>query len=330
MSINYEYYRIFYHVAKYQNLTQAAAALYNSQPNVSRAMKQLEHELGCQLFIRSNKGIRLTAEGELLYSHVSVAFEQLRLGEAELQQSLSLQGGAVSIGASETALHLFLLEKLRLFLEKYPGIRLKIHNMNSPQALQALLSGQIDYAVTTSPGNLPSSIQAIPLKTFRDILAGGSRFAHLVHPRPLSEPGSVAPSCSPDCPNGATASCSPISLRELSGCPLVALDKHTTTYDLYNRFYLEYGLVWEPDIQVATADLILPMLENNLGIGFLPMELAEKSLAEGRIFQISIQETIPKRVICLMYDVGKRLHAPARTLGSMLSEDSPRQPSGTA
>lgn len=309
MAVNYEYYRIFYYVAKYQNLTQAAAALYSSQPNVTRAMKQLEHELGCQLLVRSNKGIRLTAEGEQLYSHVAVAFEQLQMGETELHQSLGLQGGTVSIGASETALHLFLLEKLRLFLEQYPGIRMKVYNLNSPQALQALLGGQVDYAVTTSPGRLPPSIRAVPLKTFQDILAGGSRFAHLG--RAAQTPGTSSSA-------GPTPAPTPISLRDLSCCPLVALDRHTTTYDLYNRFYLECGLVWEPDIQVATADLILPMLENNLGIGFLPLELAEKSLAEGRIFQIPIKETIPHRSICLMYDVGKHLHAPARALGDML------------
>lgn len=325
MAINYEYYRIFYYVAKYRNLTQAASALYNSQPNVSRAMKQLEHELGCQLLIRSNKGIRLTAEGEQLYSHVAVAFEQLQLGEAELLQSLSLQGGTVSIGASETALHLFLLGKLRLFLEHYPGIRLKVYNLNSPQALHSLLSGQIDYAVTTSPDDLPPSIRAIPLKTFQDILAGGSRFAHLR--QPLWYPAESSPAHNvaepgPSPGNGHALPSASISLQDLSGCPLVALDKHTTTYDLYNRFYLEHGLVWEPDIEVATADLILPMLENNLGIGFLPMELAAKSLAEGRVFQIPIKETIPHRSICLMYDVGKRLHAPARALGDMLLADS--------
>lgn len=324
MAVNYEYYRIFYYVAKYRNLTQAAAALYSSQPNVTRTMKQLEHELGCQLLIRSNKGIQLTAEGEQLYAHVAVAFEQLQLGEAELHQSLSLQGGTVSIGASETALHLFLFDKLRLFLEKYPGIRIKIYNYNSPQALAALQSGQIDYAVTASPGEMPPSIRSIPLKIFRDILAGGTRFAHFAaSPAPSQDP---APPVSHDprhtcVPADPPAPC--LSLRDLAGCPLVSLDKRTSTYDLYNRFYLDCGLVWEPDIEVATADLILPMLENNLGVGFLPMELAAKSLSEGRIYQIRIKETIPQRSICLMYDAGKPLGASARALGDMLLHQDP-------
>lgn len=292
MAVNYEYYRIFYYVAKYRNLTQAAAALFSSQPNVTRAMKQLEHELGCRLFLRSNRGILLTPEGEQLYSHVAIAFEQLQLGEAELSQSSSLQSGTVSIGASETALHLFLLDKLRLFLEKYPGVRLKIYNFNSPQALAALKSGQIDYAVITSPADSPAPIRTIQLKTFRDVLAGGTRFREYAH--------------------------SENALRDMAGCPLIGLDKNTSAYRLYNRFYISCGLVWEPDIEVATADLILPMVENNLGIGYLPYEFAEKSLAEGKIFELKLKEAIPLRSICMVYDGARSLNAAATALGELL------------
>ena len=69
MDINFEYYKIFYFVAKYRNMTKAAAALGSNQPNVSRIIKLLESQLNCRLFIREARGIRLTQEGELLYSH---------------------------------------------------------------------------------------------------------------------------------------------------------------------------------------------------------------------------------------------------------------------
>ena len=60
MNVNYEYYKIFYYVAKYSNFTKAAHALGNSQPNITRAMNCLEQQLGCSLFIRNNRGIQLT------------------------------------------------------------------------------------------------------------------------------------------------------------------------------------------------------------------------------------------------------------------------------
>ena len=90
MDISYDYYRIFYYVAKYGNITKAAAMLLANQPNLTRSIHVLESELGCALFIRSNRGMKLTPEGERLYRHVRVAFEQLEAGEAEVVESRNL------------------------------------------------------------------------------------------------------------------------------------------------------------------------------------------------------------------------------------------------
>lgn len=68
MTSNFEYYRIFYYVAKYGNLTRAASALNTSQPAVTRTIHKLEDDLGCRLFIRSKMGMELTAEGQQFLS----------------------------------------------------------------------------------------------------------------------------------------------------------------------------------------------------------------------------------------------------------------------
>lgn len=83
MDINFEYYKIYYYVAKYENITRAATALGSNQPNVTRVMKLLESQLGCRLFIREARGIRLTEEGERLYSHVEVAYRHLMNAQEE-------------------------------------------------------------------------------------------------------------------------------------------------------------------------------------------------------------------------------------------------------
>ena len=64
MYISYDYYRVFYYVAKYGNITQAAKLMLNSQPNLTRTIKNLESELGCALFSRSNQGMKLTPRGQ--------------------------------------------------------------------------------------------------------------------------------------------------------------------------------------------------------------------------------------------------------------------------
>ena len=67
MNINYEYYKVFYYVAKYKNFTAAARVLFNNQPNITRMMKKLEEEIGCSVLIRQRHGVSLTPEGEKLY-----------------------------------------------------------------------------------------------------------------------------------------------------------------------------------------------------------------------------------------------------------------------
>ena len=109
MDIALDYYRIFEAVARHRSFTRAAEALVNSQPNLTRAVHNLEAELGCRLFLRSSRGVELTPEGEALYAHVTAAMEQLRAGEAELQRQRELRSGMVSIACSETALHAVLL-----------------------------------------------------------------------------------------------------------------------------------------------------------------------------------------------------------------------------
>ena len=70
MNVNFEYYKIFYYVARYHNFTKAAKVLGNSQPNVTRAMNCLEQQLGRILFVRTNRGVQLTRDGEQLYSYL--------------------------------------------------------------------------------------------------------------------------------------------------------------------------------------------------------------------------------------------------------------------
>ena len=81
MNTNLEHYRIFYYAGKYGSITQAAEELSISQPAVSQALKQLEHTLGTALFIRTAKGVRFTAEGEMLYSYVARGMSTYRTGK---------------------------------------------------------------------------------------------------------------------------------------------------------------------------------------------------------------------------------------------------------
>ena len=159
MSVSYDYYRIFYYVSKYGSFTRAASILMNSQPNITRTIANLEKELDCRLFLRTNRGVTLTPEGKKLFAHVEIAHEQLQNGELELASEKNLQTGSISIGVSETALQAVLLPVLQRFRRRYPGVRFRITNHSTAQAVASLKSGLVEHrSDKTAEGISPDGI----------------------------------------------------------------------------------------------------------------------------------------------------------------------------
>ena len=214
MYISFDYYRAFYYVAKYGSISQAAEALMNNQPNVSRTIKNLESELNCTLFVRSRKGVELTPEGEMLYAHVAAAVEHIQSGEEEICLERTLSKGVVTIGASEIALRCFLLPVLKDFRQKYPGIRIRVFNHSTPQAVSALKNGLVDIAVVTTPTGELNSLTSKEICEVSEIPVCGTAFSQLAGKK--------------------------LSLSELSTYPLISLGKQTKTYEAYSCMYSEF------------------------------------------------------------------------------------------
>lgn len=268
MYIAYDYYRIFYYVAKYGNVTQAARVLLNNQPNLTRAVKTLESELGCPLFIRSNRGMKLTPEGERLLRHIRIAIENIEAGEAEIIESRNLERGSVFVAASEVALHCVLLPVLKKYRSLYPGIKLKISNHSTPQAIDAIKNGFADIAVVTTP-TLPSAmLEEITVRKFREVAVCSSAFSELWGRK--------------------------VSFEELLSYPLISLGTQTKSYELYSEFFAGEGLRYQPETEAATADQIVPMVKADLGIGFVPEEFLEG--VEG-VSVIETEKPLPEREI---------------------------------
>lgn len=287
MDINFEYYKVFYYAAKYGNLTKAAAALGSNQPNVTRIIKLLEAQLNCRLFIREPRGILLTQEGEKLYSHVEAAYFHFISAQEEISGPYSKGLGTVEIGTTETALHLFLLDAMREFKTKYPKIRMKVHNHSTPEIMKFLTAGKLDFALVTTPVKSPDTFPCETVWSFREILVGGNRYGHLGTGR--------------------------VPLRNLAGFSWVGLGRGTATYDLYKDFFLEQHANIELEMEVATSDLLLPLIQNNLGIGFVPEIFALPLVKRNALVQIALDCEPPQREIKLISDRGRGKSAAADT-----------------
>ena len=285
MDIALDYYRIFEAVARHRSFTRAAEALVNSQPNLTRAVHNLEAELGCRLFLRSSRGVELTPEGEALYAHVTAAMEQLRAGEAELQRQRELRSGMVSIACSETALHAVLLQVLSRFHRENPAIRLRVSNQSAPEAIDALRSGLAELAVVTMPpAPLSAPLEATVLASFREVAVCSTAF-------PLD--------------SGRT-----FTLREIAALPR----RGTSTIDLYEALFRRHGLSYAPDIEAATSTQLLPLVKNSLGVAFVPDVL----LPAPGIERLHLRESLPERAVCLIRRTDRPRSVAAAALETML------------
>lgn len=289
MYISYDYYRIFYYVAKYGNITQAAKILLNNQPNLTRAIKTLESELGCPLFIRNNRGMKLTPEGERLFEHIRIAFENIEAGEAEIIESRNLEKGTVFVAASEVALHCVLLPVLKQYRTLYPGIRLKISNHSTPQAVDAIKNGIADIAVVTTP-TLPSAMtEEVTVRKFHEVAVCSAAFSELLGEK--------------------------VGFAELLSYPMISLGTQTKSFELYSDFFAEEGLHYRPETEAATADQILPMVKADLGIGFIPREFLQG--VEG-VFVIETEKSLPEREIRIVKRHEQTLSIAAKELERLI------------
>ena len=279
MNSNFEYYKIFYYVAKYENLTKAATALKTSQPAVTRTIHKLEGELGCRLFTRSKTGMKLTPEGRTFYGYVAAGCAQFFKGENDLSNLISLENGTIYISATETALHCYLFQSMEEFNSLYPNVRFKILNNSTTESVNAVKEGKVDLAFVSADLQVAKPLRMKILRKYRDILIAGMRFEEL------------------------KAGKEELSLKELVSYPWISLTAETITRRFLNEYFEKNGLTFAPDMELATTDMILPAVRHNLGMGFIPAEFADAELESGQVFEIKVKEKLPERNIVLIYDM---------------------------
>lgn len=144
----------FLAVAREQSISGAAEFLHLSQPTLSRQLKDLEEELGKQLFIRGNRKITLTEEGVLLRKRAGEILELVKKTEQEIALSDYTVAGDIYIGAGETDAIRVIAKAAQQLQRKYPEVRLHIASGDAADVVEKLDKGLIDFGVLFDPQDL--------------------------------------------------------------------------------------------------------------------------------------------------------------------------------
>lgn len=274
IDINYELYKVFYHVASTLNFSEASKQLYISQSAVSQSIKTLERKLDQTLFIRSTKKVQLTPEGEILMRHVEPAMNLIQKGETQLLDAAST-GGQIRIGASDTICRYFLIPYLERFHKAFPGAHIKVINQTSMKCAELLRNGLVDLTVVNFPNNhLGTTTSAMRIKKFRDVFIAGNTFQKL---------------------KGET-----LTFSQLLKYPILMLDKNSTTNEFLHQVFQQHQLDLVPEIELTSNDLLIDLARIGLGIAFVPDYCISPDSED--VFILRTKEELPERELAIAYN----------------------------
>ena len=226
------------------NVTDAAAALFTSQPGISKQVRLLEDELGARVFVRQGKRFTgLTQAGEALIATARRALQEVenlkRMG-AEFRND---DAGTLTIATTHTQARYVLPPVLRGFLQRYPRIRLALHQGNPVQVAEHTLRGEVDVGIATEAiASYPELVTLPCYQWNRCVLA--PRGHPLTNARPLT-------------------------LAAIARHPIVTYDTAFTGRSQINAAFEAAGLAANVVLSALDADVIKTYVELGLGIGIV-------------------------------------------------------------
>ena len=281
MTQNLSSYKIFYTVAKYENISKAAKELYISQPAISKSIRKLEESLEVRLFNRSSKGVTLTDEGAMLFSHVEEAFSVLEKGEDKLRRSLELGVGHIKLGVSTTLCKYMLLPYLNTFIKSNPHIKISIFCQSSSETLDLIASGGIDIGFVSMIRQM-KDITFNPTGEIKDTFVASASYLDNLRLR----------GCRKE--------------NYLSEGTLMLLNKQNMT-----RKYVETNLLdcidTSESIEVYSLELLIDFAKIGLGISCVIKDFVKDDIEAGNLIELPSPVKIPPRPVGFAYKRGATL-----------------------
>ena len=290
MNINFELYKMFYYVCKHENITKAAEDLMISQPGISKAIKNLEGQLNCTLFIRNKNGVILTEEAKILYEQIKNAIEIIDTAEDRLKGAINLEYGTLNIGASKTITENLLLPVLKEFNDLYPKININIHTDCPKRLINKARNGLINFLIINMPFDTPNDFDYKELIKVHDIFIANEKFSELQNQI--------------------------IKFEDLNKYPLILQSHGSNMRGNIDDMASKLGFKFKPKIELASNTLVKNFALAGFGIGLVTKEY----LNETNYIEVRTDPKIINRYIGLLYLKNKTLNPSAKKFIELLKK----------
>lgn len=227
------------------NITSAAERLYTSQPGISKQLKQLEAELGMQLFTRKGKSLAaVTPAGREVIERARKILREVDNITSLASDLTAEQDGTLSIATTHTQARYVLPDVIKAFRERYPKVDLELHQGTSEQIAELVASQQVDFAIATGSQDIFADLTLLPIYHWHRIV--------------------LVPKTHP-----LARETRPLDLEALAAYPLVTYVFSVTGESSFKRAFSERSLDPRVVFTARDADIIKTYVRMGTGVGVL-------------------------------------------------------------
>ena len=276
-NIDFNTYKTFYAVAVFQSFSKAADALCISQPSVSYSIKKLEDDLGVKLFIRLNKGIKLTDEGEKLKFYIENAFNNIASGYKALKENSEELSGEISIGIHSNIGTFLLPEYIKKFLKIHPNAKISIYNSTGHEMKEMFQNRKLDILIL----HYPVFINKKEYKETKILSCDSCFFGTKKYYDEYL-----------------------ISKKEklLIEYPLLLPLKGFTTSNALDKLFKNNSMILSSNIYTYTTEMIVSLAKKDIGIGWTIKDCIKDELSNGVFYEIPLDIEMPKIDFSIVYN----------------------------
>lgn len=275
--MNLNLLRSFWHVAQAGSVSGASQTAFVSQPALSKAVRELEAQLGTALFERGARGVTLTEAGQTLQTYASAIFGLERDAEDALRAAQTPEGSTLRVGASTTIATYVLPPLLARFKTRFPAARFSLARDNSAGIEARLSAFELDVALIEGPSHDPK-IEATFWRDEELVLI-----------------------CSPSHPLAKRDA----NWEELRACGWLMRERGSGTREVVENALAPFGLPRDGAMEIGGAETLKQAVAAGLGIAFTSREAATDQLELGKLSIISLPDFSLRRAFY-------RLHLPNR------------------
>lgn len=300
-NIDLNAYKTFYAVAKYESFSKAANELCISQPAVSYSIKKLEEELNTKLFIRLNKGIKLTDAGEKLKFYVENAFNNIIAGYKELSEKEEQQlSGEITIGVHSNVGTFLLPKIIKKFTIKHPKSKINIYNSTTKEMKEMFNKHQIDILILHFPifDSTNGNIYEEKLLTCDSCFFGIKKFYDSFK---LSKKQNI-----------------------ISEYPLLLPLKGFTTSNSLEKVFKNHNVILSSNIYLYTTEMTVGLVKEGIGVGWTLKNCIQNELDNNELYEIPIEMDLPKIEFSIAYDK-KTINKTALEFASQIIKETKKQ-----